>query len=401
MYNGFEEIDDWYSDFDDFDESLNDIDFSDIAGKKKDFKSSFKNANKKIDQKKIAKKTPKTLSAQRNPVQRNPIRKRPIEQRKPLPGKQTQRRPIEQRKPLQQRPIEQRKPIGKRPIEQRKPIEQRPIEQRKPLPGKVVAPITKKEVVEKTKQQGLPKRKVEKPKQPVSKQQIPVTKRANIDRSEKKISRILVPDDKKVIVEGVSKFILSQKPGDVSIKNIGYYKGQKLKELVLIFNNTTPNPFTIELFNPSAPLDYLYNTSQNLNNKIEVSGNQVAYSDVLFNLLANPTLIPNCKFTFAGVNINAQKAIPLSVIDREITGEEFIQPLNIDLTIDNMQVQGDVTFFDISQKLNRPYIPDGMDTIQYTVLPNMSVIMAFFYYQKSIKKAFFEEARIENQMKLK
>ena len=342
MYSN--EIYDWYSDFDDFDESLNDIDFSEAAGKKTDFKKSFKNANSKIEQKKVQKKINRTQPVSKRPIIRRPVQKQPT---------------------------------------------------------KVVAP--------KSKQQGLPKRKVlgkPKPKQlqpqqrkPINKTAIPVRKGANINPGEKKITRVLVPDDKNVIVEGVSKFILSQKPTDVAIKNIGYYKGQKLKELVLIFNNITPNPFTIELFNPSAPLDYLYNTSQNLNNKIIVNGGNVAYSDILFNLLANPTLIPNCKFTFAGASINAQKAIPLSVIDRDISGEEFIQPLNIDLTIDNMQVQGDVTFFDISQKLNRPYIPDGMDTIKYTVLPNMSVIMAFFYYQKSIKKAFFEEARIENPMK--
>lgn len=223
--------------------------------------------------------------------------------------------------------------------------------------------------------------------------EIGVKRGAKINQAQKKISRILVPADKKVIVEGVNKFILSQKPNDNAVKNIGYYKGRKLKELVLIFNNTTPNPFTIELFNPSAPLDYLYNTSQNLNNKIEVAGNQVAYSDVLFNLVANPTIIPNCKFTFSGINAQQQRSIPLKVIDREITGEEFIQPLNLDLTIDNMQVSSDIVFFDIMQMLNRPFIPDGMDTVEYTILPNMSVVMAFFFEQKSLKKAFYKVAR--------
>lgn len=370
MYNDWDNIDDFY-DFDAFDESLEDIDFSEIRGKK-DFKKSFSTANKKIERKKQEKKIVRKLPAQ-----------------------------------AQKRPVLVKRPVEKRPVQAQKPMEKRPAT---PLmKGKVAPPSKPKEAFKKQPQQGLPKRKTEatkpnqeskKPQQalPKRKQAVPVFKQAQIDRSEKKISRILVPDDKKVIVEGVSKFILSQKPDDKSIKNIGYYKGKKLQELVLIFNNTTPNPFTIELFNPSAPLDYLYNTSQNLNNKIEVAGGQVAYSDVLFNLLANPTLIPNCKFTFAGPSINAQKAIPLSIIDREISGEEFIQPLNIDLTIDNMQVQGDVTFFDISRMLNRPYIPDGMDTINYTVLPNMSVIMAFFYYQKSIKKAFFEEARQEKKL---
>jgi len=298
--------------FDNFDDSISDIDFSNLAGK--DFKKSFKQANRKIATKSLEKKA-----------------KRPV---KGVIKKKTGALPA-------------RPQSGKRPL-------------------------VRKERLTK---------------------EIGVRRGAKINRAEKKISRILVPADKKVIVEGVNKFILSQKPNDNAVKNIGYYKGRKLKELVLIFNNTTPNPFTIELFNPSAPLDYLYNTSQNLNNKIEVAGNQVAYSDVIFNLLANPTIIPNCKFTFDGVNAQQQRAIPLKVIDREITGEEYIQPLNLDLTIDNMQVSANVVFFDIMQMLNRPYIPDGMDTIQYTILPNMSVVMAFFFEQKSLKKAFYKVAR--------
>lgn len=298
--------------FDNFDDSISDIDFSNLAGK--DFKKSFKQANRKIATKSLEKKT-----------------KRPV---KGVIKKKTGALPA-------------RTQSGKRPL-------------------------VRKERLTK---------------------EIGVRRGAKINRAEKKISRILVPADKKVIVEGVNKFILSQKPNDNAVKNIGYYKGRKLKELVLIFNNTTPNPFTIELFNPSAPLDYLYNTSQNLNNKIEVAGNQVAYSDVLFNLLANPTIIPNCKFTFDGINAQQQRSIPLKIIDREITGEEYIQPLNLDLTIDNMQVSANVVFFDIMQMLNRPYIPDGMDTVQYTILPNMSVVMAFFFEQKSLKKAFYKVAR--------
>lgn len=311
--------------FEDFDNSITDIDFSSLAGKP--FNKALKTANKKVTS----------------------------------------------------------KALEKRSLKKAQPTKTRRVEGKTPRP-KVGRPVMRKGVVSKRPSQRLSK-------------EIGVRKGAKINRAEKKISRILVPTDKKVIVEGVNRFILSQKPNDNAVKNIGYYKGRKLKELVLIFNNTTPNPFTIELFNPSAPLDYLYNTSQNLNNKIEVAGNKVAYSDVLFNLLANPTLIVNCKFTFSGANLAQQKSIPLKVIDREITGDELIQPLNLDLTIDNMQVSSDIVFFDIMQMLNRPFIPDGMDTIEYTILPNMSVVMAFFFEQKSLKKAFYKVARDNKQQK--
>lgn len=232
------------------------------------------------------------------------------------------------------------------------------------------------------------------------KRPLPLTKEFGVKRKavlqgkgERKISKVIVPRDRSVIVEGVSKFILSQNGKNNSLKQIGYYKGEKLKELVLTFNNNSAIDFNLEIFNPSMPLDYLYSTSQNLNNKVQVAGGAVQYTDVLYNLLANPTLIANCKFVFAGPQLNKQIAIPLEVKNKEITGTEKIEPLNLALEIDTMQVANDIVFFDIAKKLNRPFIPDGMDVINYTVLAGMTVTMAFFYKQVSLKKVFYPEAR--------
>lgn len=212
-------------------------------------------------------------------------------------------------------------------------------------------------------------------------------------KSQKKIARVIVPRDKKVIVEGVSKFILSKDPKDDAIRNIGYYKGEKLNELVLTFNNNSALDFNLQLFNPSMPLDYLQSTSLNLNDKIQVAGNAVAYTDVLYNLLANPALLVNAKFVFAGPSVVQQISIPLEVQNKQITGVVKIQPLNLALQIDTMQVASDIVFFDIMSGLNRPFIPDGMDVMGYKILPGMTVTMAFFYKQKSLKKILFEEAR--------
>ena len=209
----------------------------------------------------------------------------------------------------------------------------------------------------------------------------------------KKITKVLVPRDRKVIVEGVSKFILADDKASNTLRQIGYYKGEKLKELVLIFNNNSALPFTIEIFNPSSPLDYLYSTSQNLNNKIQVAGGVTQYSDVLFNILANPTMIPNCKFTFAGPLLNQQISQVLEFKNKNIEGTEKIHPLNISLQIDTMQFTNDIVFFDMQEQINRPFIPNGMDVIKYTVLPGMTVNMAFFYKQVDLKKVFYPEAR--------
>jgi len=214
----------------------------------------------------------------------------------------------------------------------------------------------------------------------------------------KKITKVLVPRDRKVIVEGVSKFILADDKASNTLRQIGYYKGEKLKELVLIFNNNSALPFTIEIFNPSSPLDYLYSTSQNLNNKIQVAGGVTQYTDVLFNILANPTMIPNCKFTFAGPLLNQQISQVLEFKNKNIAGAEKIHPLNISLQIDTMQFANDIVFFDMQEQLNRPFIPNGMDVIRYTVLPGMTVNMAFFYKQVDLKKVFYPEARESREL---
>jgi hypothetical protein len=210
--------------------------------------------------------------------------------------------------------------------------------------------------------------------------------------------RIVVPDDRKVIVEGVDKFILSNTKESDAIRNIGYYEGEKLKELVLIITNNTPNDFDVELFNPSSPLDYLYSTSQNLNNYIAVAGdNKTSYSDMLFNLLANPTLLPNAKFTCTNpLNQNqafAQFNQPLIFKNKNIAGHEFIHPIQNALNVDIDQNQDEIIYWDIIGTLGRVFIPDGMDVIQYKVLAGNQVVFGFYYKQVSLKRFFFKEAR--------
>ena len=58
-----------------------------------------------------------------------------------------------------------------------------------------------------------------------------------------------------------------------------------------------------------------------------------------------------------------------------------------------MQVAGNVVTFNFAETLNRPYIPDGMDVIQYTIVGNGSATMTFFYEQIQLKKVFYSEAR--------
>jgi len=209
------------------------------------------------------------------------------------------------------------------------------------------------------------------------------------------INKIVIPDDRNVIVEKVSKYILSKNPRISAEKKIGYYKGKKLQELVLLFNNPSAVDYEIELFNPSMPLDYVFSNSQNLNDIIKVAGGEVAYSDILFNLLANTTMIPNAKFVFSGTSLTEQLVQPITVKNKAINGEEKVYPFNLDLSVDTMQVASDIVSFDFFDTINRPYIPDGMDVLKYKVLAGMNVTMVFFYEQVNLKKVFFNEAKFD------
>ena len=268
---------------------------------------------------------------------------------------------------------------------------------------KVIAPDNRKVIVE-----GVGRNRVSKPKmasprlmqsRPLQETQLDSGEKYNVNsRNPQKIGKIVVPDDRKVIVQGVSDFILSQSPTGDMIKNVGYYKGKKLEELVLTFNNDSGNEFDLELFNPSMPLDFLYSTSLNINDKIQVAGGEVSYTDVLFNILANSTMIPNAKFVFAGAQTSQQKNESLRVINKSIKGTERVTPFGLNLQVDTMQVAKDIVFFDFLNTINRPYIPDGMDVIKYKILPNMTVTMGFYFDQISLKKVFRKESRNDNKV---
>lgn len=211
---------------------------------------------------------------------------------------------------------------------------------------------------------------------------------------QKTTRKVIVPSNQKVIIQGVNDFILSQSSAADSVKNIGYYKGRKLKELILTLDNSNSLvDFNLELFNPSEPLDYLYSTSGNLNNKITTSGADLSYSDVLYNILGNPAHIVNAKFTFSGANPTGQINQSLIVKDKSIDGKQKVDPINIGLQIDNMQVANDLVFFCIMDVLNRPFIPNGVDVIQYKVLAGNICTFCFYYDQKDLRKVFFEEAK--------
>lgn len=212
-----------------------------------------------------------------------------------------------------------------------------------------------------------------------------------------KLNKVIVPRDKTLIVENVSKFILNQTKQSDAFKRIGYdKKGNKLKELNLLISNNTETNFLINLFDPSMPLDYMYATSQNLNNRVSVQGGLIQYSDVLFNILANPVMIHNAYITIDGAtNVALEKQItqPFQFKNKNLQGEVLIDPFNLSLTLDTMQVANNIVSFNFEESIGRPYCPDGMDVINYTIYPQITISATFFYEQVSLKKVFYDEVR--------
>ena len=329
--------------------SVEDIDFSSLDGK--DIKQDFKKINRAVAGRKVVKREQALNQSPKRVIQKVKV---PTERKLVVEGVKPQMRPASQRL---EKALINKKPI----VKSQKQPQMRPASKRVDIPVKKSAIIQSK-------------------------------------FGKKTTERILIPQDRKVIVEGVDKFILSNTKESEAIKNIGYYKGEKLKELVLIINNNTPNDFDFELFNPSMPLDFLFSTSNNLNNRISVAGdNKVSYSDVLFNMLANPTLLPNAKFVSENP-VNQNQALlqfnqPLIFKNKNIAGFEKVHPIQNSLNTDIDQRQNNILYWDIMGTLGRAFIPDGMDVISYKVLAGNIVTFGFYYKQVSLKRFFFQEAR--------
>jgi hypothetical protein len=232
-----------------------------------------------------------------------------------------------------------------------------------------------------------------------------VKKSATIfSKGKKSVNDIIVPRDRKVIIEKINKFITSPTCGETDLKSIGYCNGKKLKEMVFIINNDTNIDFTVELFNPSTPMDYYQATSQNLNDKISVAGqnvNGVQYTDVMWHMMSNPTHIINSKIVITAPNSNilfAQRDFNFGITQKDLRAYIDTEPINIPQLLDAFQFQSNIVAFNFEKELNRPYVPDGMDILRYTVLAGCTVTIAFYYEQKMIKKFFYKELRDNKQI---
>lgn len=215
---------------------------------------------------------------------------------------------------------------------------------------------------------------------------------------------ISVPSDREVIINGVNQFILDKQDcGALDLKSIGYCNGKKLKEMVFIINNEGNIDFTAELFNPSTPMDYYQATSQNINDKISVAGqgvDGVQYTDVLSHMMSNPTRIINSRITITAPDNNkllAQRNINFGISQKDLRAYIDTTPINIPQLLDKFQFQSNIIAFNFAKELNRPYVPDGMDILRYTVLAGCTVSIAFYYEQKMLKKYFYKDMR-DNKM---
>jgi len=233
------------------------------------------------------------------------------------------------------------------------------------------------------------------------KTRIPIREGAILEdshRFKKPKSKIIVPNNKKIIIEGVDKFMLSQVPQADLVKKIGYYKGKKLQELLLFVNNENSLiDFNFEIFNPSNPLDYVFSTSNNLNNKVQTSNPDLSYSDVLFNILANPVRIHNAQIIFSGTSAPFQGTQYFIVKQKRIAGIQTVNPIQLSLNVDPYQFFSKINYFTFSDTLGQPYIPNGLDVVQYKVLAGSNCTFCFFYEQVDLRKLFYDHKSLKER----
>lgn len=226
-----------------------------------------------------------------------------------------------------------------------------------------------------------------------------VQHKAFIDsKGRRAIAKVLIPRNKKTIVEHVGKFITDNSFDDY--KDIRYYDGHKLKQILIEINNTSDIDFNFELFSPSMPLDYLYSTRLNLNDKIKIAGaDYVSYTDLCYNLLANPLYIYNAQLQFSGTTPTIQRNQSFIIKNKNSQGELKIAPLSIPLYIDNYQIESNnIMVYNFQKAINRPMIADGMDVIQYRVLAGNSVSFCFYCRQILLKKFLYQDARKSKEL---
>jgi transposase len=157
--------------------------------------------------------------------------------------------------------------------------------------------------------------------------------------------------------------------------------------------------YTVEFFNPSTPMDYYQATSQNINDKISVAGqnvNGVQYTDVMWHMMSNPTRIINSKIVITAPNdtiLFAQRDFNFGITQKDLRAYTDTEPINIPQLLDKFQFQSNILAFNFQNELNRPYVPDGMDILRYTILAGCTVSIAFYYEQKMLKKYFYKDLR--------
>lgn len=216
----------------------------------------------------------------------------------------------------------------------------------------------------------------------------------------KTTQNIIVSSDQRVVINGVSNFMLDNSYD--SLRTIGYYKGEKLKELLLTFNNTTGNDLTIDIFNPTGWGKYLIANRQDLDDRIIVGGGQIPYSQAVFSMIGAPPLIANCKFQFVcpdEVSLKEQLNQTLNFKNSSIQAYSVVKPNTF--TVDYMQYQVNVNTFDIIQEIARPFFPDGTDTLEYTIKAGSTVVMCFYYKHFPLVELLYKEGwKKENQLQI-
>ncbi len=199
----------------------------------------------------------------------------------------------------------------------------------------------------------------------------------------KKISKpisIWVPENRDVHIVGGQKmcFEKAHDPNDV---------------IVLEINNPNSFDITVDLFRPSTPYLYTQSTRLNINDLVVVAGGQtVLYTDILAYLTANIT-----RLTKMHVNVSSETQLnqPLACKSFNFRADQFIRIKPVAQNRSLFQYEALSVDIDLDTVLNAPFIIDGSQYFQYTVLAGQNVTLGFDFTQIRLRDAFLDAMESE------
>lgn len=161
----------------------------------------------------------------------------------------------------------------------------------------------------------------------------------------------------------------------------------KFNSIVLTIDNTNSFDITVDLFRPSSPYLYTQSTRLNINDLIIVGGGEtILYTDMLAYLTANITRLKTIR---VDATLEAQMNKVITCKSMNFKADQLIIPKPLFQSI--YQIDQKAVEANLDEILLAPFIVDGLQFFQYTILAGCKVNLGFDFTQVRLKDLLIDE----------